>query len=179
MRLANHSRPIGALLGRRNLGSTSSFLKGHRPVFILFRNVMASGTDTALHMAEAVTARDPLESPALGTFAAFQGVPAPQTTNNALTSTDAHLLETQHDTSTIPEDHNAVVQLGDAEVEKAQLPSDTDWPPPDRRSISYFKLYRCVAMQHSLAFLARARLAFSNMSGVVHNSGTVMVGIFC
>ncbi|KAK9861269.1 hypothetical protein WJX84_002505 [Apatococcus fuscideae] len=104
---------------------------------------MAShGTDTALGAAEVVTARTPLQSPALGTMAALQGVPAPQTTDNALLSTDAHLLETQHDTLTIPEDRSTVVRLGDAEIEKPQLPSDTEWPPSDRKSISYFKLYR-------------------------------------
>ena len=142
---------------------------------------MASGTDTALHMAEAITAREPLESPALGTVAALQGVPAPQITNNALTSTDAHLLETQHDTLTIPEDHSSTVQLGDAEVEKAQLPSDTDWPPPDRRSISYFKLYRlvCNARKTTTSFPARVCSAFSNMYCVLYFSGTVTDGIIC
>lgn len=140
---------------------------------------MASGTDKALHAAELVTAREPLDSPALGTMAAFQGVPAPQTTDNALLSTDAHLLETQHDTSTFSEDHSPVVQLGDAEIEKSQLPSDTDWPPADKRSISYFKLYR-LGWEHALLLVksyASLLLDMSLMNHMVFMTDTAMDGI--
>ena len=142
-------------------------------------NTMASGIDKALHAAELVTAREPLNSPALGTMAAFHGVPAPQTTDNALLSTDAHLLETHHDTSTFSEDHSPVVHLGDAEIEKSQLPSDKDWPPADKRSISYFKLYR-LAWEHAL-FLVKscASLLFdmSLMQHLVLLTDTAMDGI--
>ena len=102
----------------------------------------STGLHATLHAAEALMARPDLSSPALGTMAAFEGVPAPQVTDNALLTTDANLLATNHDISDFEVDPKPTVQLGEVEVEKATMPSTAEWPPPNQQNMSYFKLYR-------------------------------------
>ncbi|KAK9861978.1 hypothetical protein WJX84_006587, partial [Apatococcus fuscideae] len=95
-------------------------------------------------------------------MAAFQTVPAPQTTDNALLATDTSILATDHHLLATTDTLDTTVELGEVELPKAELVSPTSWPPPDQPNLSYFKLYKyCDKLDYLLIFLGALGAAAS------------------